>query len=117
MDQNAQLGIELYQEKNYTEAVKYLSDAPLSDWVAQLYLGMSYYMLGNSASAEIIFMRIKTDCFEPDIRKKAEVAFAALKQGAIERGRREQAKLDHAKRMQLARANELGFTEIQDYEE
>jgi hypothetical protein len=117
LDQKAQLGIELYQEKNYIEAVKYLSDAPLGDWVAQLYLGMSYYMLGNSASAEIIFMRIKTDCFEPDIRKKAEVAFAALKQGTIERDKREQAKLEHAKRIKLSRENDLGFAEIKDYEE
>jgi hypothetical protein len=117
LDQNAQLGIELYQEKNYIEAIKYLGDAPLGDWLAQLYLGMSYYMVGNSASAEIIFMRVKTDCFEPDIRKKAEVAFAALKQGVNEREKRERAKLEHAKRSQLARANELGFEEIEDYKE
>ena len=112
-DQNASLGIELYQEKNYTEAIKFLSDAPASDWVAQLYLGMSHYMVGNRASAEIIFMRIKVECLEPDTRKKAEVAFAALKQGAIERE-----KLEQERRSQVARTKEkLGFTEIRDYEE
>ncbi len=113
-DRKAQLGIELYKEKNYQEAIKFLSEGAVDDWVAQLYLAMSYYMVGNSASAEIIFMRIKTDCFEADLRKKAEVAFAALKQGTIEREKLERLK---RQQQQLAKSKTLGFAEIQDYEE
>ncbi|HEY9772761.1 MAG TPA: hypothetical protein V6C81_03010 [Planktothrix sp.] len=78
-DNTVDSGIIAYQQKEYEIAIALLETADRNDWRGQLYLGMSYYLLGKIDEAQRVFFRIKGDCPDKDLREKAEAAFAAVR--------------------------------------
>ena len=71
-------GIEAYQRKDFQAAIDLLSASPPDLWDAQLYLGMSYYMIGRHVEARDQFLKLKDSCPEKDIQSKASAAFIAV---------------------------------------
>jgi tetratricopeptide (TPR) repeat protein len=72
------LGLEAYQNKEYVRAIELLNEADADQWDAQLYLGMSYYMVGRHEDARTHFAHMRDRCPEPSLREKAETAFTVV---------------------------------------
>ena len=77
-DDSYLLGIQAFREKKYEEALQLLKVAPLEQWDAQLYLGMSYYMLGRHVDAREHFQRMREQCPDPELREQAVAAVSAV---------------------------------------
>lgn len=88
------LGVQAYKSKDYETAIEVLSYAPLDQWDAQLYLGMSYYMTGQHKKAREHFARIRDLCPDDEIRDKATAAFSAVNAKLLESARIDQAEED-----------------------
>lgn len=86
-DDSYLLGIQAFREKRYTDALQLLKAAPLEQWDAQLYLGMSYYMLGRHVDAREHFQRMREECPDPALREQAVAAFAAVNSKIMQAGR------------------------------
>jgi hypothetical protein len=69
------LGLEAYRDKEYVIAIEHLENADADQWDAQLYLGMSYYMVGRHDDARTQFAHMRDQCPEPALREKAQTAF------------------------------------------
>jgi len=71
-------GLEAYQNKEYARAIELLKEAAADQWDAQLYLGMSYYMVGRHDDARSQFAYMRDRCPEPSLREKAQTAFTVV---------------------------------------
>lgn len=69
------LGLQAYKEKQYARAIALLSDVDSEQWDAQLYLGMSLYMVGRAEDALKHFARMRNTCTDASIRQKADTAY------------------------------------------
>ena len=87
-------GVQAYKSKDYKGAIEILFNAPLDQWDAQLYLGMSYYMTGKHTKAREHFARIRDLCPDDEIREKATAAFAAVNAKLLESAKLDQAEED-----------------------
>ncbi len=71
-------GLQAYQNKEYARAIELLKEAAADQWDAQLYLGMSYYMVGRHDDARSQFAHMRDRCPEPSLREKAQTAFTVV---------------------------------------
>jgi Flp pilus assembly protein TadD len=72
-----EVAILAYRNARYRDAIELLlqvTDAEGDNWLARLYLGMSYHRNGRVADAARLFKRMVTDCPDQHIRSKAEHA-------------------------------------------
>lgn len=69
------LGLEAYRDKEYAKAIEHLQGAPAEQWDAQLYLGMSYYMVGRHGDARTKFAHMRDNCPVQPLREKALTAY------------------------------------------
>ncbi|HEY9791215.1 MAG TPA: tetratricopeptide repeat protein [Candidatus Obscuribacterales bacterium] len=72
-----EVAILAYRNNRYRDAIELLlqvTDTEGDNWLARLYLGMSYQKTGRVADAARLFKRMVTDCPDQHIRSKAENA-------------------------------------------
>ncbi|CAN5418131.1 hypothetical protein BH10CYA1_BH10CYA1_02260 [soil metagenome] len=69
------LGLEAYKDKAYARAIEHLQLADPEQWEAQLYLGMSYYMIGRHIDARTKFAQMRDHCPVLPLREKALTAY------------------------------------------
>lgn len=72
-----EVAILAYRNGRYRDAIELLlqvTDTETDNWLARLYLGMSYQKTGRVADAARLFKRMVTDCPDHHIRSKAENA-------------------------------------------
>ncbi len=77
MSELIEVAILAYRNGRYRDAIELLlqeTDTPGDNWMARLYLGMSYEKVGRVADAHRLFKRMVTDCPDQHIRSKAENA-------------------------------------------
>lgn len=69
------LGLEAYKNKEYARAIEHLQLVDAEQWDAQLYLGMSYYMIGRHVDARTKFAHMRDHCPTLPLREKALTAY------------------------------------------
>lgn len=77
MSELVEVAILAYRNGRYRDAIELLlqeTDNAGDNWMARLYLGMSYEKVGRVADAHRLFKRMVTDCPDSHIRSKAESA-------------------------------------------
>ena len=74
-EESVQLGLEAYRDKDYASAIAFLQDVDADQWDAQLYLGMSYYMVGRHLDARTKFAYMRDNCPLLPLREKALTAY------------------------------------------
>ena len=77
MSELTEIAILAYRNARYRDAIELLlqvTDSEPNNWMARLYLGMSYEKTGRVSDAHRLFKRMATDCPDDHIRAKAESA-------------------------------------------
>jgi hypothetical protein len=77
MSELTEIAILAYRNGRYKDAVDLLlqvTDADSSNWMAKLYLGMSYEKSGRAVEAHRLFKRMSQECPDEHLRTKAENA-------------------------------------------
>lgn len=69
------LGLEAYKNKDYARAIEHLQLVHAEQWDGQLYLGMSYYMIGRHIDARTKFAHMRDHCPASPLREKALTAY------------------------------------------
>ena len=71
----SEVAILAYRNGRYTDAIELFTsvlDVNPGNWMARLYLGMSYEKTNRCTDAQRIFRRIATECPDEDLKVKAE---------------------------------------------
>ncbi|HEY9791214.1 MAG TPA: tetratricopeptide repeat protein [Candidatus Obscuribacterales bacterium] len=77
MNELTEVAILAYRNGRYRDALELLLqviDGDPSNWMARLYLGMSYEKSGRVTDAHRLFKRLSAECPDEHIRTKAENA-------------------------------------------
>ena len=81
MSELVEIAILAYRNARYRDAIELLlqvTDTDAGNWMARMYLGMSYEKTGRIADAHRMFKRITAQCTDEHIRAKAETALPLL---------------------------------------
>jgi predicted Zn-dependent protease len=81
MSELVEIAILAYRNNRFRDAIEMLlqvTDAEPSNWMARLYLGMSYEKAGRVVDAHRCLKRITADCPDDHIRSKAENALPLI---------------------------------------
>jgi cytochrome c-type biogenesis protein CcmH/NrfG len=77
MNELTEIAILAYRNGRYKDATDLLlqvTDSDSSNWMAKLYLGMSYEKSGRAVEAHRLFKRMSQECPDEHLRSKAENA-------------------------------------------
>jgi tetratricopeptide (TPR) repeat protein len=75
MQDLAEIALLAFRNAKYREAIELLlqvTDREPNNWMARLYLGLSYQRLGRIADAHRLFMRLRYECTDQLILQKVK---------------------------------------------
>ena len=74
MNDLVEVAILAYRSEKYRDAMELLLQAAEKEptnWMAKLYLGLSYQKLTRTADAQRLFKRLTEECTDVDVRRRA----------------------------------------------